>query len=322
MGSLSLEILKKNQKLQALVWFSCLGIGLAAMSGCREQSSTGSAVSNNGEVVQNPYEDPTVVQLSIADGGICTGALMEENGTKFVLTAAHCVLENHKSTKLLPASRIRVNINGTYYTGANVVAHPLYKGEPSYDIALIFLDPSVVFPKVRTLGAPPRVGDVVKVDGFGVFAMSYVVDDSDGDGVRNQFDYCPNTGQGQGPQVDSKGCAFDQTPENFSYREPIGNHRSGIRRSGWNEIGEVTTRTITLRNTFFNGSTQVNGTQVASGDSGGPLQDARGNVIGVVSMARFQGGSADSMRASLYANVTTPCNRDFIRTQTTASCQP
>jgi hypothetical protein len=306
-------------QVQAMIGLIALSGSFLSGVGCQrpEQSSQ---VANNGEVVQNPYEDPTVVKLSINGGGTCTGTLMQENRFRFVLTAAHCVYENPNSQKLLSPATIKVDINGTNYQAARIVPHPLYRGEAGYDVAMIFLDQSAAFPKVRVVGAPPKVGDKVKVDGFGVFAMSYVVDDDDGDGVNNRFDYCPNTPDYERAQIDSKGCSFSQTPENFSYREPIGDHRSGIRRSGWNEIGEVTGDRISLRKTFYNGRTQVNGTQVASGDSGGPLIDTQGRVIGVVSMAEWRGQSADTLRASLYANITGACNREFIRTGTASGC--
>ena len=311
--------LKSFCQVHGIIGLIALSGGVFGGLGCQPVGQ-GSQVTNNGEVVQNQYEDPTVVRLSIGEGGTCTGTLMEENRTRFVLTAAHCVYENADSQKLLPPASIKVDINGNYYQAASIVPHPLYKGQAGYDVAMIFLDQSVVFPKVRVVGAPPKVGDKVKVDGFGVFAMSYVVDDDDGDGVYNRFDYCPNTSYNDRMQIDSKGCAFSQTPDNFSYREPIGNHRSGIRRSGWNEIGEVTSDKISLRQTFYNGRTQVSGTQVASGDSGGPLIDTEGRVIGVASMAEWRGQSADALRASLYANMTGACNRGFIRTRTASGC--
>lgn len=303
------------------------GLGLASCitsTGCQSTAKIESKAMNNGAVVENPYEDPTVVRMYVDGKGACTATLVEEGGRNFILTAAHCIYKDDKNTSVYSPNRIQFDIKGSFFTAVSVIPHPKYKGDIKYDIGLVFLDPSVRFPSVRKLGSSPRVDDLVTIDGYGVFSMSYVMDDDDGDGMPNGRDYCPNTEYWKSAQIDSKGCAFDQWPSDFPKVNPVGAHASGIRRRGSNYIGKIVDGTIFLRDTFHNGRTQTTATQVASGDSGGPLLDRSGRIIGVTSVAQWnpESYSVDAQRSSGFSDINYGCNLEFIRTGKANRCDP
>lgn len=296
---------------------------LIITSGCADRRGVLFDVKNNGKVVRDPFADPTVVQLNTVPEGICSGTVVVSSGRKVVVTAAHCVLKHHYNFLESALKSVKVDLGTEEAEPTQILVHPKYQGTAQNDIALLFFDSRVNLTKSRKIGVQPKVNDVVTVDGFGAFLLSERQNDDDRDGFLNGDDYCPETVAENAIMIDDKGCSFDENPVDFGGKKRAEAYQAGIRRTGKNTIASVGSGVLRLKFTYRNRFVQVNETQIAKGDSGGPLFDQRGDLIGVASMALWDSSkkSQDAVRSSEYTDTTLPCNKEFIHSGRAIACK-
>jgi hypothetical protein len=240
-----------------------------------------------------------------------------------VVTAAHCVLKEQYNFLESALKSVKVDLGSEEVEPKQILVHPNYHGTSQNDIAILFFDSRVNFQKSRKIGIQPKVNDVVTVDGFGAFLLSEHQNDDDGDGFLNGDDYCPETEAENAIMIDDKGCAFDESPGDFGGQQLREAYQAGIRRTGKNRIGRIGSGVLRLKFTHNNRAVQVNQTQIAKGDSGGPLFDRRGHLIGVASMSLWDTSkkSKTAVRSSEYTDITLPCNKEFIFTGRAIICE-
>lgn len=296
---------------------------LVITSGCADPRGVLSDVKNNGAIVLDPFADPTVVQLHTIPESVCSGTVVESLGKKVIVTAAHCVLKEQYNFLESALKSVKVDLGTEEAEPKQILVHPNYRGTSQNDIALLFFDGRVNLQKSRKLGIQPKINDVVTVDGFGAFLLSERQNDDDLDGFPNGDDYCPETVAENTIMIDEKGCSFEENPGDFGGKQRGEVYQAGIRRTGKNTIASVGNGVLRLKFTHRNRFVQVNETQIAKGDSGGPLFDHRGHLIGVASMALWDSSkkSQDAVRSSEYTDITLPCNKEFIHSGSTFACE-
>lgn len=262
------------------------------------------AANNNGDRV-SPLEHPSVVRIIGPQGNVCTGTLI---GNNKVLSAGHCGLDH--SGKDLNASGVRMDIAGQSYSPSAINVHPEYKKnfDPNLndhtreknDLAVFDLPPGARIPEntARDFGQTAAMGQNVTIAGYG----------------HRSF------GGAYNPSTDP----------------------AGILRKGTNTVGKVNDGLIELTPSglgtpsFQTGNTKDRGnigpnstqydptrTQGAPGDSGGPLFNDKGEVIGVASGAFYSPNNkgpngqpnVDYQRTTSYIDLSHESNKKWIDSQ-------
>lgn len=226
-------------------------VSLCAMiisSGCRLKSDppTESDVLIANGIEVPPEQYPSVVLLRVGDG-ICTGTFVSDYQ---LLTAAHC-LENTTKVEIVEQQKWSMLLGlKTVATATRWISHPLYKNQESvpYDLGLVEFPKGTakVFSKIYS--GRSTLGETITMVGYGHNEVkSEIVNE----------------------ELQQKG--------------------SNIKRSGQNRINEISDGKIRLISSYSEHHAQVSGYQrgqkagLASGDSGGPLFNQKGEIIGVAS---------------------------------------
>ncbi len=262
------------------------------------------AALNNGQQV-NPLEHPSVVRITGPSGNTCTGTLM---GNNKVLTAGHCGLDHFG--KDVNASGVRMDFAGQTYSPSAINVHPDYKKnfDPNLndhtreknDLAVFDLPPSARIPEntARNFGQTASAGQNVTIAGYG----------------HRSF------GGAYNPSVDPAGILRKGT-------NTVGKVNDGLIELSPSGLGTPSYRPGTEfgRGNMGPNSTQYDPsrTQAAPGDSGGPLFNNNGQVVGVASGAFYSPNTigpngranVDYQRTTSYIDLSHGSNQKWLDSQ-------
>lgn len=223
---------------------------LLTLTGCRSFDDDSSLNVANGKVTSSA--DPTVVLLLMDGHHICTGTYISDH---LILTAAHCLTETTTAdhvTRQVVSGRSQYNVNAV---GQRLIIHPGYHSETdlNVDLGLVVVPSGSSSVWAKVAGRAATVGDPVRMVGYG---HSTIKRDT------------------QGKQIEEQGA--------------------GEKRSGTNRIGTVTAGILFFDGMLSEAEARYRGkpvgseVSIGSGDSGGPLFNARGELVGVTSSQDFK----------------------------------
>lgn len=229
--------------------------------------------------VETPHQDPAVVLLRSSDNSLCTGTYISDS---MILTAAHCV-QSAGDIEVVSMQRSDAGVEFTVHTRSLATrAHPEYRRPEDVrsDLALITVpaSSSSVWSNIAQNSA--KLGDTVRMVGFG---HNYI----------NQYT--------DAYQMVEKGV--------------------GEKRSGTNTIAIVADGSlrfkgfISPREAGDKGESVGNKVGIGGGDSGGPLFNERGELVGVASAQNPEWGEWESIRSmeSVFVDLANPSARDFLK---------
>lgn len=246
--------------------------------GCgRHEDSTHLKVTNGQET---PVQDPAVVLLRFGQGNICTGTFISD---KMILTAAHCVQAADGIDVMTVVQKDGKSYEQLQGHSIDTLAHPDYQraDDAHSDLGFIKMPAGSSQSWVPIAARSARVGDFVRLVGFG---HNYI----------NQYT-----------------DAYVMTEKG-----------AGIKRSGTNTIALVTDGTLRFQGFISpreaTDNSQPEGVRVGigGGDSGGPLFNQQGELVGVVSAQNPSWGAWESIQAmeNVFVDLGAPSAQKFLST--------
>lgn len=244
---------------------------------CGQSPDSSSLRVTNG--IDTPDQDLAVVLLRYGQGNLCTGTYISD---RVILTAAHCV-QTGDEVEVVRMQRSEAGVDFTVLARSlATLAHPDYKRPENVasDLGLIKMPAasSKHWSNIAQRGA--AVGDAVRMVGFG---HNYI----------NQYT--------DAYQMVEKGA--------------------GEKRSGTNTIATTVDGSlrfkgfISPREAGDKGESVGNKVGIGGGDSGGPLFNQSGELVGVASAQNPEWGEWESIRSmeSVFVDLTNPSARDFLQ---------